>query len=227
MTNANARLRITFDFDLNVPQALAQGNDDALVDSLRKILGNTVFNGMPTVTGKQLAKSEVSVVTHSCQCEVKRIGLASVEKAAVREAAPHLTDEELEKAGILAAQKLPAAPAQQKAHIRRIALKLVNDYRLVPCTVDAEQSVGERIEMGAQLNLTNGGVLVDDHHKKVRLKSGQPPIAVRIANTDIVLHAQLGGHTLGGPLLEVSIDSLVPHRDVLLACWQGEHATSA
>ena len=227
MTNANARLRITFDFDLAVPPALANGDDEALVTALRGILGNTVFGGMPTVTGKQLAKSGVGLVRHACQCEVKRIGLASVAKDVVVAAAPHLTDEELEEAGILAAQKLPPAPAQHKAHVRRIALKLVNDYRLVPCTVVAEQSVGETIEISAQLNLTNGGVLVDDAYKKLRLKSDQPPIPVRVANTGVVLHAQLGGHTLGGPLLEVSIDALVPHRDALLACWRAGHVVSS
>jgi hypothetical protein len=43
----------------------------------------------------------------------------------------------------------------------------------------------------------------------------------------VALDAQLGGHTLGGPLLEVSIESLVPHRALLLARWEAGQTASA
>ena len=82
-------------------------------------------------------------------------------------------------------------------------------------------------DIPAQLNLTNGGVLVDDEHKKVRLKHDQGTVSVRIPDSELTLDAQLGGHTLGGPLLEVSIDALAPHRTLLLARWEAGQTASA
>ncbi|QID17998.1 hypothetical protein G3580_10305 [Nitrogeniibacter mangrovi] len=220
MPNGNAHLRITFDFELSIPDALNQRDERALLEAMRQILGNTVFNGMPTVTAKQLAKAGVGLAGHDCRCELERTGQAEIPADTVIAAAPHLTDEELVTVARQAAAKLPADPSQHRAHIRRVALRVANDYRLVPCTVVAEASTGGLVELGAQLNMTNGGILVDDEFKKIKLRTDQPPIRVWIEGTDIELIARLGGHTLGGPLLETDVADLVPHRAALLACWQ-------
>ena len=41
-----------------------------------------------------------------------------------------------------------------------------------------------------------------------------------VADTPVVLAAECSGHTLTGPVLDVAVPSLVPHRDALLARWQ-------
>jgi len=227
MSTANARLHIAFDFELNVPDGLLELDEQALANALQAMLGSTVLNGMPTVTGKQLTKAGVTLLKHRHVCQARALGQPSVPVEAVIAAAPHLTDAEIAKVAVTAAHKLPAASAQHKAHIRRAALKLASHYRLVACVVSAELSSGGHSDIPAHLNLTNGGVLVDDEHKKVRLKHDQGAVSVRIPDSDVVLHAQLGGHTLGGPLLEVSIDALVPQRALLLARWEAEHTASA
>jgi hypothetical protein len=227
MSDANARLHISFDFELSLPEGMLNLDEQALANALQAMLGSTVFNGMPTVTGKQLNKGGVTIVKHRHLCQAKPLGQATLPIEAVIAAAPHLTDAEIAKVAIAAAQKLPAAPAQHKAHIRRAALKLASHYRLVACVVSAELSSGGRKDIPAQLNLTNGGVLVDDEHKKVRLKNDQGAVSIRIPDSDVALDAQLGGHTLGGPLLEVSIESLVPHRALLLARWEAGQTASA
>jgi len=227
MSNPNARLHIAFDFDLVLPDSMLELDEQALMAALQGMLGPTVFNGMPTVSGKQLTKGGVTLVKHAHSCQANRVGQASLPLEAVIAAAPHLTDQEVAKVAVTALQKLPSAATQQKAHIRRAALKLASHYRLVACVVSAELSSGGASDIPAHLNLTNGGVLVDDTHKKVRLKQDQSAVAIRFANADFVLHAQLGGHTLGGPLLEVNIDALVPHRAALLARWEAEQTASA
>lgn len=227
MSTANARLHVAFEFELKVPDDLLELDEQALANALQAMLGSTVLNGMPTVTGKQLTKAGVTLLKHRHVCQARALGQPNVPAESVMAAAPHLTDAEVAKVTITAAHKLPEVAAQRKAHIRRAALKLASHYRLVACMVSAELSSGGRSDIPAHLNLTNGGVLVDDEHKKVRLKHDQGAVSVSIPDTDILLHAQLGGHTLGGPLLQVDIDALVPHRTVLLGRWEAEHAASA
>jgi len=223
MANGNAKLRISFEFDLTLPPEMLQASDERMLAQLKEVLGATVFGGMPTVTRKQLTKAAIAMEGHTSRCEAIRTG-ASVPPALVAQAAPHLTDEELPKVAQLAANKFPAKPAEQFAHVRRVALKYANDYRLVDCRLTPEQSVGGHVEMTAQLNLTNGGVLVDDAFKKIKLKADQGPIAIAVAETDVVLNAMLGGQTLGGPLLEVNMEEIAKHRARLIERWQAAHA---
>jgi len=223
MATGNAKLSISFDFDVTLPDEWSDVSQAQLMAKITDALGPTVFGGMPTVTRKQLAKAGITMETHTSHSEVVRTTV-TIPTALVAKAAPHLNDGELAKVAQLAAAKLPQKPAEQFAHIRRVALKFANDYRLVDCRLAPEQSIGGIIEMTAQLNLTNGGVLVDDEFKKIKLKSDQGPIAIRIGDTPVVLQAKLGGHTLGGPLLEVDIHAIAAHRDTLMARWQAAHA---
>ena len=223
MANGNAKLRITFDFDLTLPDALVGLEDARLLAKMKEVLGATVFGGMPTVTRKQLGKAGIELESHASRCEISS-SVVKVPLELVAKAAPHLTQEELTRVAQLAAAKLPEKPAEQFAHVRRVALKLANDYRLVDCRLTPEQSVGGAVEMSAQLNLTNGGVLVDDAFKKIKLKTDQGPIAIRIIDTDITLQAALGGQTLGGPLLEVNMADIATHRTALIDRWQAAHA---
>lgn len=216
----NAQLRISFEFDLTVSDEVLDCDDATLLARLRQILGATVFDGMPTVTRKQLAKAQIALQAHRSQCDVRRLGATLIPAAAIASVAPHLTDDEIDRVARQAAAKLPETEADRPAYLRRAAMRLVNDYRLVPCQISAEQSTGGRVDIHAHLNLTNGGVLVDDAFRKVRLKSDQPPIDVSIIDAPIRLQASLGGHTLGGPLLEIPIEALVPHRKDLLERWQ-------
>ncbi len=223
MANGNAKLSISFDFDLTVPAGLSEATEEQLLAKLKEALGPTVFGGMPTVTKKQLAKAGIALEGHSSRCLVTKTGVC-VPPEMVAQAAPHLTEDELTRVAQLAAAKFPQKPAEQMAHLRRVALKFANDYRLVDCQLTPEQSIGGRVEMTAHLNLTNGGVLVDDAFKKIKLKTDQGPIAIRVADTDVTLNATLGGHTLGGPLLEVSINDIAANRTRLIERWQTAHA---
>ena len=45
-------------------------------------------------------------------------------------------------------------------------------------------------------------------------------LVMAVAGTDVVLTAECSGHTLTGPVLDVTVKQLVPHRGVLLARWQ-------
>ena len=226
MAKANARLRVTFDFDLLVPDGMTQLDGAELSARLGARLGATVFKGMPSVTAKQLTKAGIALCTSRHLLEAESIVPPAFTREAVIAAAPHLTDLEVDALCRQPARKNPP-PAELSAHIRRLALQRVNEYRLVPCHLRAVASTGETLEIAAQLNLTNGGVLVEDAHRKTKLKTGQAPIAVTIDATDLELPADLGGHTLGGPLLEVAIGAMVPHRAMLLACWEAQNQAAA
>ncbi|MCB1960550.1 MAG: hypothetical protein KDE68_08510 [Rhodocyclaceae bacterium] len=221
MAKANARLRVTFDLDLLVPDAMASLDRSELAERLGAVLGATVLKGMPTVTTKQLAKAGIELCTSRHLLEAEGLASPTFEHAAVMSAAPHLTDAEVDA---LCRQPLKKKPPANElpAYIRRLALQRVNEYRLVPCHLRAIASGGETVELAAHLNLTNGGVLVDDAHRKTKLKTGQPEIAVTVDGADITLSAHLGGHTLGGPLLEVAICAIAPHRSALLECWEAQ-----
>jgi hypothetical protein len=47
MSSANVKVRISFDFDLQVPPALLALEHDALLKALHAALGSTVVQGMP------------------------------------------------------------------------------------------------------------------------------------------------------------------------------------
>ena len=119
-----------------------------------------------------------------------------------------------------AIHRLPAAESEQAAYLRGQALALVNEYRLVPCAVEAQLTSGKPAHIEGRLNLTNGHIFLDASHRQTRLQAGQGALRVSIAGTPVALAAECSGHTLTGPVLDVAVGSLVPHRDVLLARWQ-------
>ncbi|KAA3655351.1 MAG: hypothetical protein DWQ11_02110 [Proteobacteria bacterium] len=219
MTQSNARLLVHFEFDLEAPEALAGLDLPGLQQKLVEALGATVFNGMPTVTTKQLAKADVRVLAHRYRVEAEATSAQAIDPGLLAALAPHLTDEEVRQVCQRAAAKAPAAPEALRAYLRRQALALVNGYRLVPCQVRAKASGGADAVLEAKLNLTNGGVLVNEGHRKTRLKADQAHVDILLGEPVVRLTAGLSGHTLSGPVLAVDVTALSPHRDMLQAMW--------
>lgn len=220
MSAANVRLQLQFDLELAVPASVAALDHARLCQKLAELLGPTVIQGLPVIAGKQLAKAEVRVVKHHHRLDAVARAVARIEPARIVEAAPHLTDAEVATLAARAAARLPAAEADQAAYLRSQALALVNEYRLVGCRVDALLSNGKPTQIEGKLNLTNGHIFLDASHRQTRLQQAQGPLRVAVGETDVVLAAECSGHTLTGPVLDVAVKQLVPHRPALLARWQ-------
>lgn len=222
MTRSNVRLLVHFELELIAPEALAGLDGSALQQRLSQILGETVFKGMPTVSAKQLAKAGIHLHAHHHRVEAESCALQAIDATLLAAVAPHLTDQEIQQLCRQAAAKAPADLVALRSYLRRQALKLVNDYRLVPCIVRGQISSGSVASLGAQLNLTNGGVLVNEAHRKTRLKADQAAVEIHLGNPPIVVPASLSGHTLSGPVLAVDIAHLAPHRASLQRLWMGQ-----
>lgn len=220
MSAANVRLQLQFDLELAVPASVAALDHARLCQKLAELLGPTVIQGLPVIAGKQLAKAEVRVVKHHHRLDAVARAVARIEPARIVEAAPHLTDAEVATLATRAAARLPAAEADQAGYLRSQALALVNEYRLVGCRVDALLSNGKPTQIEGKLNLTNGHIFLDASHRQTRLQQAQGPLRVAVGETDVVLAAECSGHTLTGPVLDVAVKLLVPHRAALLARWQ-------
>ncbi|WP_153160798.1 hypothetical protein [Zoogloea sp. 1C4] len=220
MSAANVRLQLQFDLELAVPASVAALDHARLCQKLAELLGPTVIQGLPVIAGKQLAKAEVRVVKHHHRLDAVARAVARIEPARIVEAAPHLTDAEVATLAARAAARLPAGEADQAAYLRSQALALVNEYRLVGCRVDALLSNGKPTQIEGKLNLTNGHIFLDASHRQTRLQQAQGPLRVAVGETDVVLAAECSGHTLTGPVLDVAVKQLVPHRAALLARWQ-------
>ena len=220
MSAANVRLQLQFDLELAVPASVAALDHARLCQKLAELLGPTVIQGLPVSAGKQLAKAEVRVVKHHHRLDAVARAVARIEPARIVEAAPHLTDAEVATLAARAAARLPAAEADQAGYLRSQALALVNEYRLVGCRVDALLSNGKPTQIEGKLNLTNGHIFLDASHRQTRLQQAQGPLRMAVGETDVVLAAECSGHTLTGPVLDVAVKQLVPHRAALLARWQ-------
>lgn len=220
MSAANVRLQLQFDLELAVPASVAALDHARLCQKLAELLGPTVIQGLPVIAGKQLAKAEVRVVKHHHRLDAVARAVARIEPARIVEAAPHLTDAEVATLAARAAARLPAAEADQAGYLRSQALALINEYRLVGCRVDALLSNGKPTQIEGKLNLTNGHIFLDASHRQTRLQQAQGPLRVAVGETDVVLAAECSGHTLTGPVLDVAVKQLVPHRAALLARWQ-------
>lgn len=220
MSAANVRLQLQFDLELAVPASVAALDHARLCQKLAELLGPTVIQGLPVIAGKQLAKAEVRVVKHHHRLDAVAKATARIEPASIVEVAPHLTDAEVTTLAARAAARLPAAEAEQAGYLRSQALALVNEYRLVGCRVDALLSNGKPTQIEGKLNLTNGHIFLDASHRQTRLQQAQGPLRVAVGETDVVLAAECSGHTLTGPVLDVAVKQLVPHRAALLARWQ-------
>lgn len=227
MKKANLRLQIRFDFNLQAPEALLQMDHAELCRKIAVLLGSAVAQGMPTVTAKQLERANIALLDHHHHVDVTRLGGAQISPAAVMEAAPHLTDEE---AALVAQRSAPKAPAEPEAlarYLRRQALDMVSEYRLVPCTITGVLSNGNSGKLSGELNLTNGHIFPAEAHKQTRLAQNQRPLVVSVDGTPVTLAAELSGQTLTGPVLDVAVPSLLPHRAALLQRWKAQQIAGA
>jgi len=220
MSDSNLKLSLTFDFDLKAPESLLQGDHETLCRTLNDILGTMVLQGMPTITGKQLAKAGIDVVAHHHHVAVVNSAARAIPREALVAAAPHLTDGELVVLAQRLHGKLPPTPAEQARFVRRHALALVNDFRMVACAVTARLTSGQEARLAGKLNLTNGSVLVGEGDRQKRLQANQGALRVEVGAPGMALPAQCAGHTLSGPVIEVGLADLAAHRDTLIGLWQ-------
>lgn len=220
MSKANLKLRVTFDFELAAPAPLLQSDHDALCRQLHDALGAMVFQGMPTVTAKQLAKLGTSLLAHHAHLDAANLSAPSIPREALVAAAPHLTDDELDQLARRAAAKAPAGGDELLRYLRRQALALVNEYRMVPCVVEAKLTSGAPARLEGKLNLTNGSVMLGERDRQNRLHTNRDNIVVTAADGRASMAANCAGHTLSGPVIEVTVGELARHRDALIEHWQ-------
>jgi hypothetical protein len=224
MSKANLKLRVTFEFDIDAPEALLAHDHVTLCRKLNDMLGPLVLQGMPKVTTTQLAKAGASLIGHHCHLDARNLSLPAIDRAVMIAAAPHLTDEELDSLARQLAGKTPAGPVELQRLLRRNALALVNEYRLVPCQVEGRSKSGGTftdITINATLNLTNGSVMVDEPHRQHHLQQGVGVITLLAA--DVRITGNCDGHTLSGPVINVSIADIAKSRDALIQLWQGKN----
>lgn len=221
MKPANVRLQLAFDLELSVPDALAGERPDVLQAKLAEALGAMVLQGLPTIAAKQLGKAAVQVVSsrHGLATSVLAAG-AGVARAELVAAAPHLTDAELDRLAARSADKLPPAGAERERGLRRQALAMVGEFRLVPCVVHAVLTSEQPGTLDASLNLTNGSVMIEAHDRQKRLLPGQSAVSVDVPSIGVKLGGSYAGHTISGPVIEVTVSELSRHRDALVALWQ-------
>lgn len=221
MSKANIKLSISFDFELAAPPALLQSDHGALCKQLHEALGAMVFQGMPTVTAKQLAKLGASVLAHHHHLDAANLSAAAIPRDTLVAAAPHLTDAELDQLSRRAAAKAPADADELQRFLRRQALALVNEYRMVACAVEARLTTGAQARLEGKLNLTNGSVMLGERDRQSRLQPNQGAIVVVAAGGTASMLANCAGHTLSGPVIEVAVGELARNRDALILDWQG------
>ncbi len=220
MSKANVKLQLTFDLDVAAPERLLELDHESLCKTFSELLGAMVLQGLPTIAGKQLAKAGATVETHHAHLSAMALNARPLERDILVAAAPHLTDDELEQLSRKAQGKLPESEEELVRHLRRHALKLVNDYRMVPCTVAAKLTSGSPAQLEGKLNLTNGSVLIGERDRQSRLQANQGAIVIEPLGTGVRLEGACAGHTLSGPVIEVSVAQLAVHRDPLIAAWQ-------
>jgi hypothetical protein len=221
MKPANVRLQLHFDLQLAVPDELAAADPERLRAQLSETLGAMVLQGLPTIAGKQLARADAQVVAHSHVLEATALArTSSVEHDELVTAAPHLTDAELERLLARAGHALPESASERLRALRRHGLAIANEFRLVPCLVHAVMSNDQPGTLEASLNLTNGSVMVESHERNKRLQAGQEDVAVEITAIGVRLPASFAGHTISGPVIEVTVAEIARHRDALIGLWQ-------
>ncbi|MDR1463333.1 MAG: hypothetical protein LBI68_09415 [Azoarcus sp.] len=226
MPPANLKLHITFEFDVTAPEALLSGDHAGLCRRFSDLLGALVLQGMPKVTAAQLAKAGASLIGHHCHLDARNLSEPRIERAVLATAAPHLTDTELDDLARQASGKMPGDAAELQRHLRRQALALVNEYRLVPCQVEGKlKSSGTvtEITLDATLNLTNGSVMINEAGRQNRLQQGAGAVTVTAAGGAVRLSGNCEGHTLSGPVIGVSIADIAGKRDELIRLWQAHN----
>ncbi len=220
MSQPDLKLSITFEFELSAPNDLRGLGHENLCKAMHDLLGAMVLQGMPTVTAKQLGKAGVSVLSHHHHLDVANTAAAAIPRAEYVAATPHLTDDELVQLARRTSGKLPVIEGERARVLRRHALALVGEFRMVPCVVHARLSSGKDAQLQGRLNLTNGSVLLGDGDRQSRLQPNQDSLRVEGSGTGVGLKASCAGHTLSGPVIEVPLTELAAHRDALIALWQ-------
>ncbi|MDR2032423.1 MAG: hypothetical protein LBP86_09300 [Azoarcus sp.] len=221
MSKANLRLHVVFEFEVAAPAALLEGDHAALCRRFSEILGPLALHGMPKITASQLAKANAHLVDHHCHFDAVDLSAPTIARADLVAAAPHLTDEELDRLARRAASRAPADGLRR--YLRRHALALVDEYRLVPCLVEGQLKSGgtlKDITVSATLNLTNGSVMVDEADRQHRLQQGQGAVTLVAAGGAVRLRGNCEGYTLSGPVIGISIDDIAGARDELIKLWQ-------
>ncbi|MFN3984929.1 MAG: hypothetical protein ACK4KV_05545 [Rhodocyclaceae bacterium] len=224
MAKPNLKLRLQFDFELGAPDALLAQDHEALCKAVSDALGQLVLGGTQAITGKQLAKAGIAVMGRHHHLEVINLTVRPLARTDLIAAGPHLTDDELEQLARRAQAKAPEGGEALQRHLRRHALALMNEYRMVSCVVDGTLSSGQPAHLAAQLNLTNGSVLVDEQDRKQKLAT-HVALLVKVGGgsesaSGCDLTAACAGHTLSGPVIEVPVAQLAEHRDLLIRNWQ-------
>jgi hypothetical protein len=215
------RLQLSFDFQLSVPEGLASAEADVLQRTLTEALGTMVLQGLPTIAAKQLARSGIAIEQHSHEVAVSaRAPAVEIDRALLVSAAPHLTDDELRRLAGRVVGKLPDKPDERFKALRRQALALANEFRLVPGVVHAVLTSEQPGTLDATINLTNGSVMIESHDRQKRLLPGQHEVVVEVPGAGLRLKASYAGHTISGPVIEVAIAELAAHRDALIGLWQ-------
>lgn len=220
MSRPDLKLNISFEFELSAPPELLELNQEQLCKAMHDALGAMVLQGMPTITARQLGKAGISVRSHHHHLDVVNTAVAAIPREEFVAAAPHLTDDELVQLAQRTNGKLPAIEGERGRLLRRHALALVGEFRMVPCVVHARLSSGKDAALRGRLNLTNGSVLLNDQDRQNRLQPNQGSLHVQATGTDARLKASCAGHTLSGPVIEVAIGELATHRNALIGTWQ-------
>lgn len=220
MSHANIKLTVSFEFELAAPEQIAALSHEQLCRHFSQTLGKMVLQGMPTVTRKQLAAESITLLKHHHHLDVAPVGGIDIDRELLIAAAPHLTDDELDQLAAEAGRKKAVAPEALPKALRRLALQLVNEFRLVPCEISGTGPAGEARSVRGQLNLTNGCVLVDKDDRSTRLRAGDDAVSITPAGTTVSMRGHCAGHTLSGPVMEVPIDRLAAQRDALIRAWQ-------
>lgn len=221
MKSPAVRLHLAFDFDLSLPDQMEPVDPLSLERTLTEVLGAMVLQGLPTIAGKQLARSGISIARHRHAMTVQVDEAADgIDREFLIAAAPHLTEEELRRLAGRVSGKLPDKEDERLKIARRHGLAVANEFRLVTGVVHAALTSEQAGRLDASLNLTNGSVMIEGHDRNKRLMPGQHEVALEIPGAGLRLKASYAGHTISGPVIEVSIAEIAKHRDALVALWQ-------
>jgi len=226
MPKTNLKLQVAFEFEIAAPETMLADDHATLCRKLSDLLGPVALQGMPTITGKQLAKAGACVIAHHYHLDAENLSIPAVDRAALAAAAPHLTDAELTRLGQQVSGKTPTDADELRRFLRKQALALVNEYRLVPCEVEGKLKSGGNISditVDATLNLTNGSVMVGGEDRQNRLQQGVGAVTIVAADGAVRFTGNCEGHTLSGPLINVSIADIARTRDALIQLWQANN----
>jgi len=221
---SKATLHLTYTIALEIPAALEKVPAEDLAKTLDGLLGEPVHQGLKAVVAKRLAGAGVRVtaLSHRAKVERERRAVGTlIPRAQLIAAAPHLTDEELADVEASIGSMPFLSPDELHKRIRARALKRANEVRLVPVRVVGERINGEPFEGEASLNITHGGLFFPEALRSLRFKANAP-VQVFLPWSDTPLTATYRGATLGGPVVEVPLEQLAPHRDQLIAAWRSQ-----